>query len=451
MIKKNTAIANFPIGCFIKIADGTEKATGTPAGTFIADGTAGSLTGSASYDATAGMWIWSEVQAAAVNGAICGLKFTLADCIPIPFTLSTTTKLVSDLNDLAKQDTRDAMTLGTSYDPEANSVDLKLYGIPIYPPGVEGGLPVLDAAGVIDANVTQLNGALTDGSPAVASRPVLYLQRLDLHANGADEPFRSVNEGGVGALVQGAAYGLFVAGTDLISGTGMYVAGSGAAIGQGVQVVGASGTHITGVNANSLAADTLSAGAVSAAAVTKITTGIPAAVWGYTTRTLSSFGTLLADIWAYAQRTLTQTAAQVAAALAGGDIAATIAATLTVTLTGLSISGTRTKILFTAKRRPEQADSTALLQVLVSNPADAAADGLLYINGVPASSAQRTQATLTVDAGAGTITLVVADDLMALLSRTRVAYDVKQVLADGTSSVLTAGDFATDHTPTATV
>jgi hypothetical protein len=32
--------------------------------------------------------------------------------------------------------------------------------------------------------------------------------------------------------------------------------------------------------------------------------GIPAAVWGYTTRTLSSFGTLISDIWAHATRTL---------------------------------------------------------------------------------------------------------------------------------------------------
>jgi len=32
--------------------------------------------------------------------------------------------------------------------------------------------------------------------------------------------------------------------------------------------------------------------------------GIPAAVWGYATRTLSSFGTLISDIWAYATRTL---------------------------------------------------------------------------------------------------------------------------------------------------
>jgi len=32
--------------------------------------------------------------------------------------------------------------------------------------------------------------------------------------------------------------------------------------------------------------------------------GIPAAVWGYATRTLSSFGTLISDIWAHATRTL---------------------------------------------------------------------------------------------------------------------------------------------------
>jgi hypothetical protein len=77
----------------------------------------------------------------------------------------------------------------------------------------------------------------------------------------------------------------------------------------GVENVGATGT-VGYLMPNAIAAlsyqdNALSAAALSAAAVTKITTGIPAAVWGYTTRTLSSFGTLIADIWAYVTRSLT--------------------------------------------------------------------------------------------------------------------------------------------------
>ena len=54
-----------------------------------------------------------------------------------------------------------------------------------------------------------------------------------------------------------------------------------------------------GVAVASLANDSITADALKADV-----SGIPAAVWGYATRTLSSFGTLISDIWAHATRTL---------------------------------------------------------------------------------------------------------------------------------------------------
>lgn len=99
MFKVGVAVANFPIGCFIQTADGAEKTTGVPTGTFVADGTPGVITGSASYDAVGKCWVWSSVQAAAMNGAIVGLVFNLAGCMPIVFVIRTSTKLVSDLQD----------------------------------------------------------------------------------------------------------------------------------------------------------------------------------------------------------------------------------------------------------------------------------------------------------------------------------------------------------------
>lgn len=55
------------------------------------------------------------------------------------------------------------------------------------------------------------------------------------------------------------------------------------------------------ITATSIATDAIDADALKADGVTKIATG----VWASGTRTLSSFGTLVADIWAYATRILT--------------------------------------------------------------------------------------------------------------------------------------------------
>ena len=76
-----------------------------------------------------------------------------------------------------------------------------------------------DVAGVPNMNVIQINGALTDGSPAIANRPILRLQQLDLHCDiNAQGAFQAVNNsangygfnmyGGVaGCRQQGDLYG----------------------------------------------------------------------------------------------------------------------------------------------------------------------------------------------------------------------------------------------------
>lgn len=110
MFKKNTAVTGFQIGHFIQTADGAAKTTGTPACKRLLDGTPGTLTNAASYDSTAGVWK-IDLAAADTNGDMVGLSFTLADCLPIGYTLRTTTKLVSELNDYAGADTSGVTTL----------------------------------------------------------------------------------------------------------------------------------------------------------------------------------------------------------------------------------------------------------------------------------------------------------------------------------------------------
>jgi hypothetical protein len=97
-MKRNTAIASFPIGRFVSAADGSEVTTGTVVGTYSKDGTSGAIAGTPAYDATAKQWKVA-LLAAETDGVWLGLNFTLAGCLPIHYTISTDTKLVSDLND----------------------------------------------------------------------------------------------------------------------------------------------------------------------------------------------------------------------------------------------------------------------------------------------------------------------------------------------------------------
>jgi len=131
------------------------------------------------------------------------------------------------------------------------------------------------------------------------------------------------------------------------------------------------------------------------------------------------------------------------------DITCTIATTLTHTWSGLTISATWSAIMFTAKRLLDGADTTAFLQILESNPGDAG-DGLQRYMGLAGTSFQA-NASLTVNQAAGTIVLLVEDDVTAELTKQKVYYDVKQMLADGSSSILVNGVLDAVYTPTMTI
>ena len=182
-----------------------------------------------------------------------------------------------------------------------------------------------------------------------------------------------------------------------------------------------------------------------------------AQVWANATRTLSSFGTLVADtaaaVWAYVTRTLTQAAASVTAAVSGSTLNVVKGRTYDATLTGLTIQATWTGVKFTAKTDARDTDAESLLQLVVSNPAAAATDGVLYVEGAAASVAQRLQGTLTVDQAAGTVALHLQDDLTAVLELLSGSkYDITQYYTDGAetkSTQLTRGMWTVSATETA--
>ncbi len=90
MFKKSTAVPSFVIGCFIKTSDGSEVITGTVVCTRVLDGASGSCTNAASYDGTLGAWVIS-LSVADMSADLVGLKFSLATCQPITFTIKTVT------------------------------------------------------------------------------------------------------------------------------------------------------------------------------------------------------------------------------------------------------------------------------------------------------------------------------------------------------------------------
>lgn len=139
-----------------------------------------------------------------------------------------------------------------------------------------------------------------------------------------------------------------------------------------------------------------------------------------------------ADIWAYAPRTLTQSAAQVAAAVQGSDLVCKRGDTFTASLTGIGALTGRTKLWFTVKGNKAQADTAALLQIVEGT-------GLTVLNGAAATASQ---GSLTVtDASLGNVTIVLDEEATALLRPSAHYYYDIQMLSAGGVVTRTEGDF----------
>ena len=114
MFKKNTAVTGFGIGHFINATTGAAVTTGTPTCKRTLDGTGGACANAASYNTDGAVWE-IDLDAADMNGDVVVLSFTLTDCLPISYTIRTSTKLVSELNDYAGGDTSGTTTLLTRF------------------------------------------------------------------------------------------------------------------------------------------------------------------------------------------------------------------------------------------------------------------------------------------------------------------------------------------------
>jgi hypothetical protein len=106
------------------------------------------------------------------------------------------------------------------------------------------------------------------------------------------------------------------------------------------------------------------------------------------------------------------------------------------TISNVTIPSTWTKIWLTVKRSVERTDDQSILQLVVSNPADDANDGILRLYGAEVST-DRTKGSLTVNQGSGTIAIVIENtlELSESVGATYV-YDIKAKVADGSTALL---------------
>jgi hypothetical protein len=113
-----------------------------------------------------------------------------------------------------------------------------------------------------------------------------------------------------------------------------------------------------------------------------------------------------------------------------------------------TISATWSKMYFTLKRDADvETDAQAMIKIQATN-GGAVGDGLIVLNGI-SSDLTAANASLTVNQAAGTIRLIVTDDALAeLFELDGLAWDFKEITAAGASNVITQGNATISYTPT---
>jgi hypothetical protein len=147
----------------------------------------------------------------------------------------------------------------------------------------------------------------------------------------------------------------------------------------------------------------------------------------------ASIAAVDSDVWAYATRTLTQSAASVTAAVSGSTITIHRGDSLSASLTGLGNISDRSKLWFTVKDDKGDPDIRSIIQIEESA-------GLQYLNAGDAS-ARSANGSITVDDEiSGDITIVLekseTDDLSV---QSNIYYDVQVLTEAGIVTTLTSG------------
>lgn len=140
---------------------------------------------------------------------------------------------------------------------------------------------------------------------------------------------------------------------------------------------------------------------------------------------------------------LSQTASSAVAAMTGSDLAMVCGITYSTTISGLTIPATWSKIYFTVKDDLDDSDAASVLQITDLATPDAAIDGIVYLNGVAATVTTRAYGSLVINQAGGTVAITVTDEGTALIPTGKYSYDLKCILAAGTTTQLSSGGYCT--------
>lgn len=147
-------------------------------------------------------------------------------------------------------------------------------------------------------------------------------------------------------------------------------------------------------------------------------------------------GNIIARVWAYASRTLTQSAASVAEAVQGSTLTIHRGDTVTATLTGLGSLADYVSLDFTVKSKRSDDDDSAVVRIRLN--ATGLGDGLLRINAAEAGTPGNGSITID-DLAAGDVTLTLAaDETEGLTPHVGYFYDIQMITATAVET-LTAG------------
>ena len=152
--------------------------------------------------------------------------------------------------------------------------------------------------------------------------------------------------------------------------------------------------------------------------------------------TAASGGTTPALVWAYATRTLTQTAQQIEDTVSGSIVTLHRGDTFSASFSGLGSVAARDEIYFTVKpKQGDPTDANATFQISESS-------GLDITQGDTTGTGSTGGYITVTDAAAGDITVVLsADEASYLTPGDNYVYDLQMVTTGGTVQTLSSGRF----------
>ena len=130
-----------------------------------------------------------------------------------------------------------------------------------------------------------------------------------------------------------------------------------------------------------------------------------------------------ADVWTYATRTLTQSAASVAAAVAGSAISVTRNTYWSASLTGLTTGVDISEAILSVKTSAGDTDTNSILRI-------SSVDGLEIVDGDALADLTTLVAgdgVLTVDGDAGTATIVLKTIAASMIDPGVYSYDLRYI------------------------